>query len=167
MKHTSKLLWGICEMQGVIAIVSLLLMIALNAVEIFRRYFFGLSWIWIQEVTVLLLVCFTFFGFSKVVYDKNDIAIDLVLSRLPGSGRKALQAALHLIVLAFCIVYTYYTYKLLMTQWTQTTPVAHYPMVLRTTPALVNGITMCLIYIREFGQTLLSTEKKEGEGTTC
>ena len=163
MKYYRKTLKVICEVQNVIAIASLLAMIALNSVEIFRRYFLGKSWIWIQEITVLFLVFFTFFGFSKVVYDKNDIAIDLVLSKLPSGGRKALQLILYIAVLGFCINYNYYTYNLVLTQSVQSTVISHHPMSWRSIPALVNGITMSLIYIREILDTLF--DKKEG--TTC
>lgn len=165
MKYYRKALKAICDIQNVIAIAALLGMIGLNSVEIFRRYFFGKSWIWIQEITVLLLVFFTFFGFSKVVYDKNDIAIDLVLSKLPPFGRKTLQLALYLLVLAFCVIYSFYSYKLVLAQAAQVTVIARHPMNWRTIPALVNGITMCLIYIQEIIDTLF--EKMEEAKEQC
>ena len=163
MRIASRTLKIICDVQNIVAIISLVTMIFLNAIEIFRRYFFGLSWIWIQEITVLFLVFFTFFGFSKVVYDKNDIAIDLILSKLPSAGRKILQLALYIIVLVFCSVYSFYTYKLVIAQINQTTPVAHYPMMWRSIPPLINGVTMCLIYIKEIWNTLFS----KMEDTPC
>lgn len=158
MNYYKKLLKWLCDIQNVLAVVSLCTMIVLNAVEIFRRYFLGKSWIWIQEVTILFLVCFTFFGFSKVTFDRNDIAIDLILSKLKLKARKALQLILYVLVFVFCAVYTYYTYRLLLSQQGQLTLVARYPIMLRTIPPLINGISLTLIYFREIYDLLTGKE---------
>lgn len=158
MNYYKKLLKWLCDIQNILAVISLCAMIGLNTVEIFRRYFLGKSWIWIQEVTILFLVCFTFFGFSKVVFDRNDITIALVLSRLKPGSRKVLQLALYVLVFVFCVTYTHYTYRLLLSQRGQLTLVARYPIMLRTIPPLINGASLVLIYFREIYDLITGKE---------
>lgn len=96
MKYLSKILQYACNIQHAVSITALIAMVVLNSIEIIRRFFFGLSWVWIQEYTILLLVIFTFCGFSKVVYDKNDVTIDLLTGHIPNTIRKVIQICVYL-----------------------------------------------------------------------
>ena len=158
MKYLSKILQYACNIQHAVSITALIAMVVLNSIEIIRRFFFGLSWVWIQEYTILLLVIFTFCGFSKVVYDKNDVTIDLITGHIPNTIRKVIQICVYLSIICFCCIYTYYTYELLLSQAGQTTPVAHYPMQWRTIPALINGVSMTFIYLGELKDCLFGTK---------
>ena len=56
MKTLKKIYDGIVEVEGWIAVVALVAAIVLNAYEILQRNLWGNSFIWIQEISVLLML---------------------------------------------------------------------------------------------------------------
>src|SRR5690625_3540263 len=93
--------------------VCLVLLLALNSIEIVIRYFFDSSNIWSQEVS-LLLVCGTiFFGFAKIVIDQEDIAISFLVNFLTEKGRYTAEILVNAL-LAFTAGYMFYHTILLM-----------------------------------------------------
>jgi len=163
MNVFSKLLRILCNAQQKLSIIALLAMVTLNTVEILRRYLFGASIIWVQEITVLLLVWFTFMGFSKITYDKNDIYIDLLVVKAPYPLRRALRIFVALLAFAFTVVYTYYTFRLCLQQGAQTTIVAKHPIVWRSIAPLINGFSMMLIFLGQLWDTIMGKNEIKGD----
>lgn len=88
MKTLKKIYDGIVEVEGWIAVVALVAAIVLNAYEILQRNLWGNSFIWIQEISVLLMLWFAMLGLPKVANDNADICLDLFINKLPPSARK-------------------------------------------------------------------------------
>jgi len=155
----------LCYTELALSVLSLVAMVVLNTVEIVRRYFWGLSIVWVQEVTVLFMVWFTFMGFSMITYAKKDIYIDFLVEKLPGHGKRAVELLTILASMVFIVLYTYYTWKLFQSQGAQTTIVAKYPMRYRTMAPFINGITLLFIYIGLLKNWILGLKHKTVGGT--
>jgi len=160
----AKGLKALCYTELTISVLSLVAMVVLNAFEIVRRYFWGLSLVWVQEITVLFMVWFTFMGFSMITYAKKDIYIDFLVEKMPRPAKKTVELLTILASLVFIVLYTYFTWKLFLSQGVQTTIVAKYPMRYRTMAPLINGITLLFIYIGLLKDWILGLgHKKESE----
>lgn len=164
MRETyDKFVAALCKAQLALSVTALLAMVSLNAVEIARRYFFSLSIVWVQEVTVLLLLWFTFMGFSYVTYAKMDIYITLFVNKLSPPVAKSVVTFVTLVILLFLCVYTYYTMTLFFTQFGQTTVVARHPISWRTLAPLINGATMILVFVKNLRECLFPIKTQAGE----
>lgn len=152
----------ICDVEMVISILSLILLVSINIVEIFRRVAFGKSFIWIQEITILLLLWFTFMGFGKMTYDKKDIYIDFFVRKMPLKIRQFVKISVVVVALLFAAIYAYYAFLLVIKQIGQTTVVARYPISLKVLAPTINGITLVLINI-DLLRDMIVVKKRGGE----
>lgn len=160
----SKFLKHLCDIQMKISLFSLVFMVLLNTFEIFRRFFFGLSIIWVQDITTLCLIWFTFTGFSKISYDKTDIYIEALLKKLPLTVRKFTKLFTIICCMFFSAIFFYFALRLFQSQYGQVSIVAKYPIGFRTAAAVLNGFTLVMINIGELKEWILTnSRKKEGE----
>lgn len=139
----------IANSQMGIAMTSLGVIVLINLYEILVRTFFDKSLIWIQEISVLLMVWMIFCGFTKIVYEKKDITIDLITSRLSTRIRLFLEILTHLVMIVFLIVFSYYGYFYLIKQIGIGTLTAGIPRVLYIFPVVLNSVSVALIYMNE------------------
>ena len=133
-----------------IAMASIILLVALNGYEIFTRFLLQKSNYWIQDVTTLLMVWFVFPGMVKIVWEKNDILIDLLTKALPPEGRKALSIFVHVAVILFTGAMSYATGRYLHIVWNAKSITAHIPMPLFTSMILLGFLMFMCIYIYDF-----------------
>ena len=143
----SKFVKILCTVQLGISVLALGAMVALNTFEIIRRYFWGLSIVWVQEATVLFLVWFTFMGFSMITYAKKDIYIDFIVEMFPRKVRPVVKLLIILANIVFIVLFIDCSYRLFLVQGGQTSIVARYPMRFRSAAPLINAVTLLLIYI--------------------
>lgn len=139
----------ISDFQMAVAMLSLGIIVPINLYEIIARTFFNKSLIWIQETSVLLMVWMIFCGFTKIVYEKKDIKIDLITGRLNNKIRTVLEILTHIVMLAFLLVFSYYGYFYMMKQIGIGTLTSDIPRVLYIFPVVLNSISVTLIYINE------------------
>lgn len=131
--------------------VCLVLLLALNSIEIVIRYFFDSSNIWSQEVS-LLLVCGTiFFGFAKIVIDQEDIAISFLVNFLTEKGRYTAEILVNAL-LAFTAGYMFYhTILLMRIQSGQKTLLAEIPYFYYSFPL---AIVLMVVLLQGIVQTV-------------
>ncbi len=153
----------IAEWQMRLAMLTLGIIVPINLYEILVRYFFNKSLIWIQEVSVLLMVWMIFCGFTKIVYDKKDITIDLLTSRFSAKTRLGVDAITQMIVLAFLLIFTFYGYQYFLKQIGIGTLTAGIPRILYIIPVVLNSASVTLIY---FNQLLVTVAGFKVEGGT-
>ena len=144
-----KLVREISNFQMGVAMTSLGVIVPINLYEIIMRTFFNKSLIWIQEISILLMVWMIFCGFTKIVYEKKDIKIDLITDRLNSKIKKMLEIFTHLVMLVFLLIFSYYGYIYLMKQIGMGTLTSGIPRVLYIFPVVLNSISVTLIYINE------------------
>lgn len=151
MKETrfGKLNRLIADSQMTIAMTSLGVIVLMNLYEILVRTFFDKSLIWIQEISVLLMVWMIFCGFTKIVYEKKDITIDLITSRLNPRIRLFLEILTHLVMIVFLVVFSYSGYFYMTKQIGIGTLTSNIPRILYIFPVVLNSVSVALIYINE------------------
>jgi TRAP-type C4-dicarboxylate transport system permease small subunit len=144
-----KMVSKISDFQMALAMTALGIIVPINLYEIIARTFFNKSLIWIQEISVLLMVWMIFCGFTKIVYEKKDIKIDLITGRLNNKIRTVLEVLTHVVMLVFLLVFSYYGYFYMMKQIGMGTLTSDIPRVLYIFPVVLNSISVTLIYINE------------------
>lgn len=89
-----------------VACVAMVLLLTANGYAIAARYVFAHHPAWIIEVTEALLVTIVFAGGSWLYRERRQIAITMLLEKLPagGSARRLLVFVGELVVLVFALV---------------------------------------------------------------
>jgi TRAP-type C4-dicarboxylate transport system permease small subunit len=67
------------------AAFALLVIIAICAINVTRRYLFGTAWSWAEEAMVYLMIFIVFAGAVAVTWRNAHMRIELVVDRLPAS----------------------------------------------------------------------------------
>jgi TRAP-type C4-dicarboxylate transport system permease small subunit len=144
-----RILKTVTDVQMWIAMTALTAVILLNAVEIGLRFFLGLSLYWIQDVNLLLMIWMIFPGVAKLVYDKNDIIVDLLVNALPPRIRRSIELACDMLIIVFFAALTYFSIQLLIRQWGNVSAVVRIPLAYYSSAVLVNCVTIFAIYCAE------------------
>ena len=79
---------------------------------------------------------------------------------MPKTARRVLVAVLLLLMIAFCVVYIFFSVKLFITQGAMTSNIIHYPFRLRTAVCVLNGGSMFFVYLGELIELLSGKEVK-------
>jgi C4-dicarboxylate transporter DctQ subunit len=82
--------------------VALVLMVAITSLEVIRRYLFGASFVWAEELVKFLLVAVTFIGGAAAFRAGGMAFLDLITCRLRGKAEKAVKLINNVIIIGFC-----------------------------------------------------------------
>ncbi|MFQ7856577.1 MAG: TRAP transporter small permease [Flavonifractor plautii] len=102
MKNYHKFANGCYRLLRILACVTVIAMLVLMLIEVVRRYCFGRTFIWSDEVIRYLLIYCTFLGGAAAYYQKALVSFDLVTSRLPIKVQE-LKLINNIICLIFCV----------------------------------------------------------------
>lgn len=95
------------------SIVMFVVMIGCNAMEIITRTLFSYSFIWVQELSILLLGTIVFFGGSVVLRRKRDASVTFFVEKfLPQNIIKGLLFVFNLVIIFYLILIAIYGIKL-------------------------------------------------------
>jgi TRAP-type C4-dicarboxylate transport system permease small subunit len=86
----------------------LALMVVVVFLGVFFRYALGSSLVWYDEFASYLLVWLTFYGSVAASFRRRHVRLDLLLERLGGGARRALEFVAEAFVFGFQIVLFYY-----------------------------------------------------------
>lgn len=82
--------------------VALVIMVVVTSIEVVRRYIFGLSFVWAEELVKFLLVSVTFLG-GAAAYKAGGMAyLDLLTSHLSESINKIIGIVNNVIIILVC-----------------------------------------------------------------
>lgn len=82
---------------------ALLVVVALNALNVVLRYFFLFSLSWAQEAMLYLMILCVYVGAIAVAWQEAHIRIDAVLNLVPGSLRRVLDVVSTLALVAVLV----------------------------------------------------------------
>lgn len=152
-----KLLRSFIQLQTGIALLALALMVVINVAEIVSRSFFSFSFVWVQEVT-LLLSCWAFFlGFSSITYHRKDIVILMFVDKLPGNLRRLAFIFATVGNAVFMVILAYSSYRLMLMQEGDSTMVVRIPTGLYTLSLIIASVSILWINMMD----LVAMVKKE------
>lgn len=95
--------------------LSLFLMIAIAFLEVCRRYVWGLSYIWADELIRYLIICVGFLGGAAAFRTKALVSLDLVTQFLPKKTQLVLEIACNTIIIATLVFLTRYSIQTIFT----------------------------------------------------
>lgn len=87
----SKVMDRIVQIIKIIIAIALVLMVVITFVEVIRRYAFGKSFVWAEELNRFLMVGMTFIGGAAAYKLGGMAAFDLILTKLSVSNEKAVK----------------------------------------------------------------------------
>lgn len=91
--------------------VLLIVMTGITSLEVVRRYIFGLSYPWAEELVRFSLVWLTFVG-ASVPFRKGELVVfDMLTSALSERKRNILALIMNTVLLIFLGFLFYYSYK--------------------------------------------------------
>ena len=83
--------------------VALVIMVVVTSMEVVRRYLFGLSFVWAEELVKFLLVAVTFLG-GAAAYRAGGMAyLDLITSRFSAKKQRNISIINNVVVIATCL----------------------------------------------------------------
>ena len=157
-----KIMKKMAEFMLMIAAISLVATIAVNAVEIFRRFAFNASFYWIQDVTLLGMMWFIFPGMVMISYKGTDVFVDIFITKFPPRIQKVVQILNDIMVMVICSILFYYSYKLLILRIGKSMLTSEIPYFWYTLAMVIVFLQLTLVY---FGKILKSVcSKKCGGG---
>ena len=128
----------------------LVVVIVINFIEILGRYLFNNSLVWVQDISLLMMVWMIFPGSSVIAYQKRDVVITLLTDVLPDRVNRYLDRFKYGVVSVFFLVLAYYSLTLFFKQQGQTTVTASLPLQWYTLSLLINSFYVFLVYLYEF-----------------
>ncbi|MBQ8933774.1 MAG: TRAP transporter small permease [Lachnospiraceae bacterium] len=83
--------------------IMITIMVIVTTMEVVRRYIFGLSFIWAEELVKFMLVAVTFLG-GPAAYRAGGLAfLDLVVSHIGPKGRKIINIIINITIIVSCV----------------------------------------------------------------
>jgi TRAP-type C4-dicarboxylate transport system permease small subunit len=158
MSKFDKLLKQISDFQFSISIVALVAIIGINALEIVVRFFTGRSFLWIQDVTLLLMVWVIFLGFTKIVYDKGNVTFNLLIDLLAGKVNVILTTLTNLLILIFYLLLSKYSYQLIVSQYGHFSTIMKIPLPFYSLAVFINCLSVILIYANEVYKNIIKVK---------
>lgn len=149
------------EAMLLIAAIALTITIAVNAVEIFRRFAFDASFYWIQDVTLLGMMWFIFPGMVMISYKGIDVYIDIFINKFPAKIRSVVQILNDIMVMAICLVLFYYSCQLLLLRLGKSMLTSEIPYFWYTLAMVIVFLQLALVY---FGKILKGVRGKSSAG---
>jgi C4-dicarboxylate transporter DctQ subunit len=120
----------ICYAGYWLAAAALLIVVALNAINIVLRYFFFAAFPWAEEAMLYLMIFGVYAGAISVAWNQAHIHIDAVINMAPARWRRIFHVISALLVAAILIPVTLASARVvnLLFQFEQKSDALHLPM---------------------------------------
>lgn len=147
MDKYKKLLNCINTIQIHLVTAILFIMVVINLVEIFSRNFFMISFIWVQELSIILLVWMVFMGAAYIYSKQSLIYVEAIYSRLKGLSRLILDIVVHIVSLFVLCIFIIYGIKYGINQLSSVTNALRIPFTIYSLPLILSSISMVMTMI--------------------
>ena len=114
-----KFKWVLCNIPELIAGAAMIIMITVVSINVVLRYAFSRSIVWCEEVAAISFIWLIFVG-AAACYKRHElISIDILVSFLPSSIRKAADTILYIFMVIVNLVLCYLSLEFSMSAWTK------------------------------------------------
>ncbi|MDR1044672.1 MAG: TRAP transporter small permease [Candidatus Adiutrix sp.] len=103
-------------------------MVLIGGAQVFTRYLMDYSLYWSEEAMRYLFAWLVFLAMGLGIRRRAHVAIEVLIETLKPNGRRLLALLVMLLILLFCLAFTYYGCKLTMRNLTQLSPAMRLPM---------------------------------------
>ena len=97
------------------AAVALLVIVGICAINVTRRYIFGLAWSWAEEAMVYLMIYIVFAGAVTVTWRNTHMRIELIIDRLSPFARSIVVLLSTLLTVGVLGTMSYFSSLVVMT----------------------------------------------------
>lgn len=104
--------------EDALCVTLLLGALAVMGLGVFFRYVLNDSLTWTEEISRYALVYITYLGCATAIRRRSHIRIDVINRLLPPAGRRVLDLAVDLLVLAFLAFLVVTTVRIMDVLWT-------------------------------------------------
>lgn len=113
MDIIKSILDGIAYVVKRVIAIMLGVMLVVALVEVFRRYLFGLSFPWSEELIRYLIIWVSFLGGAVAYKEQNLVFFDMIVDKISGKGKHILLLATNTVSLIFISYIFYYALKVI------------------------------------------------------
>lgn len=144
-----------------IIMMIIVLMTLITIVSVFLRYFFGISYVWVEELTLFMFISTTFFGSVLAFKRREHLAIDILYRKFSAKVKRILN-----IIFDLLILYLYWQIITISMQWINrvgnvVTPGMRVSMKYIYIILPLSGVLMCLYLVVDIYRKF---KKKDIEG---
>lgn len=135
----------------VVSIAFLALMVAVNSLEIISRGLVGLSFVWVQEVSILAAMWVYFFAYGLIAKDQEYIRVDILAKSAAPSLRTAFALFARVATIGFHAVVIWFGIETWRFLGLFRTSILDWPESLFVLPILLGAIDILItecIYLR-------------------
>jgi TRAP-type C4-dicarboxylate transport system permease small subunit len=125
------------------AVSAVALMTIIVTVQVITRKIFNFVFFWSEEITLLLLIWFSFLGIAIGFREKLHLAMDSFAKRLPAKVNKALDLVIGLSIFAFGLFLLVYGWKFTVLMHPNTMSATAWPSSVMYIIMPVTGILIC------------------------
>jgi TRAP-type C4-dicarboxylate transport system permease small subunit len=123
----------------------LIVLLILIFSEIILRYFFSNSFIWLEEITRLLLAWFGFLGASLAIISNTHAKVDYFVNKITDKKKKEyVILGILLVCNLFFIFWSFYGIQLVIQQRTMPSPILGFPMSYQYLSVPVSGFIIVI-----------------------
>lgn len=127
-----------------VAVAMLVLMTAVNGLEIGARAFSDRSFSWVQEVSILAAMWVYFFAYALIAKDEEYIRVDFAVNLMGEGGRRAAAVVARLFTIAFHALLVWFGIETFQFLGLFTTSILAWPESLFVLPLLLGAIDIVL-----------------------
>lgn len=163
MKGLKRFCLGIDRLFENVAIWSLVVMIVIVTLQVTTRKLFNFVFFWSEEITLLLLVWFSFMGIAIGVREHLHLAVDSFTVMLPKSVNKVIDKVVSIATILFGLYLVKYGWDFTQLMVGSTLPATKMSNSIFYAVMPVSGVMMCIYAFLQ----LLGIETKRhnvGEG---
>jgi TRAP-type C4-dicarboxylate transport system permease small subunit len=164
MKSLKKIAGILSMAQRNFCAVLLFLMVFLNFVEISRRFLFAKSFVWVQEISLIMLCWLVYIGVAYIYGASSLLNVDFLYEKSRGLVRLVWNISTHFLVLCVLILLAVFGWKFAIVQSAARTYALHLPNSLYSLPLVLSSVFMMLSHIIKvhifFAEYLRGREEK-------
>jgi len=170
MKILGKVTDGLNKVLKVIVSILCLCMLVLMFTEVVRRYMFGKTWVWSDELVRYMLVYISMLGGVVAYKSKAFVGFDLILNKLAPLPKAIMNIVINTIILALAAILAYSTYLrcIMPSTLRQVSQSLKIPMVYMYGVIGVAMLLIVIISIENYGVLIPALKKtideKNGKG---
>ncbi len=119
-------------------------MVAINALEIVSRALFGVSYSWVQEVSILSAMWVYFFAYGLIAKNEEYIRVDFAVQHMPESWRRWIDVFARLVTIGFHCVVAWFAIETFRFLGMFETAVLNWPEYLFVLPLLLGAFDIAI-----------------------
>lgn len=122
-----------------VSVAMFALMVAINGAEIVARGLFGVSFSWVQEVSILAAMWVYFFAYALIAKGEEYIRVDIIVNQFGPGAARAIRVAGRLATIAFHAVVVLFAIESFRFLGLFTTAILGWPESLFVLPILLGS----------------------------